>query len=131
MRRRQRAADAKSIDSRDCSARATFRSYGIGTCSRFVVGRIYVWVGDRNGSKTIRLLGAGRSRLARNQTPYSLDRRRRDYETDTVIGMSLSAFLAGERRFTRLFRPANRRALQEFGYWTLSRRFAFYAAQRQ
>src|SRR5262249_1212670 len=34
------------------------------------------------------------------------------YETDTVIGMPFSAFLAGRRRFTRLFEPADRRALQ-------------------
>src|SRR5215475_6341122 len=38
------------------------------------------------------------------------------YDTDTVIGMPFSAFLAGERGFTRLFKPADRRALQEF-FW--------------
>lgn len=34
------------------------------------------------------------------------------YATDTVLGISLSAFLAGSRDFTVLFEPAPRRALQ-------------------
>ena len=36
----------------------------------------------------------------------------RTYAPDTVIGMSLSAFLAGERNFTVVFEPSPRRALQ-------------------
>jgi prolyl oligopeptidase len=36
----------------------------------------------------------------------------RTYAPDTVIGMSLSAFLAGERNFTIVFEPSPRRALQ-------------------
>lgn len=36
----------------------------------------------------------------------------RTYATDTVLGISLSAFLAGSRDFTVLFEPAPRRALQ-------------------
>ncbi|MDA9507702.1 peptidase S9 [Bradyrhizobium sp. CCBAU 11386] len=36
----------------------------------------------------------------------------RTYATDTVLGMSLSAFLAGYRDFAVLFEPAPRRALQ-------------------
>lgn len=35
---------------------------------------------------------------------------------DTVLGISLAAFLAGDRRFTKLFEPAERRALQGF-FW--------------
>jgi prolyl oligopeptidase len=34
------------------------------------------------------------------------------YAPDTVLGISLSAFLAGDRRFTILFEPSPRRALQ-------------------
>lgn len=36
----------------------------------------------------------------------------RTYATDTVLGISLSAFLAGSRDFTVLFEPSPRRALQ-------------------
>lgn len=41
----------------------------------------------------------------------------RTYATDTVLGISLSAFLAGSRDFTVLFEPAPRRALQGL-FWT-------------
>ena len=36
---------------------------------------------------------------------------------DTVLGISFPAFLAGDRRFTKLFEPAERRALQGF-FWS-------------
>src|SRR5262249_33654733 len=36
---------------------------------------------------------------------------------DTVLGVSFAAFLAGDRRFTKLFEPAARRALQGF-FWS-------------
>src|SRR5215472_9562658 len=39
------------------------------------------------------------------------------YPGDTVLGMSFAAFLAGDRRFTKLFEPAERRALQGF-FWS-------------
>jgi prolyl oligopeptidase len=38
------------------------------------------------------------------------------YAPDTVLGISRSAFLAGDRSFTRLFEPGERRALQTF-FW--------------
>ena len=38
------------------------------------------------------------------------------YAPDTVLGISLAAFLAGDRHFTKLFEPAERRALQGF-FW--------------
>jgi prolyl oligopeptidase len=38
------------------------------------------------------------------------------YAPDTVLGISLDAFLAGDRHFTKLFEPAERRALQGF-FW--------------
>jgi prolyl oligopeptidase len=39
---------------------------------------------------------------------------------DTVLGISLSAFLAGDRHFTLVFEPAPRRALQGF-FWSAGR----------
>jgi prolyl oligopeptidase len=39
------------------------------------------------------------------------------YAPDTVLGISLSAFLAGDRHFTVAFEPAPRRALQGF-FWS-------------
>jgi prolyl oligopeptidase len=36
---------------------------------------------------------------------------------DTVLGISFAAFLVGDRRFTKLFEPAERRALQGF-FWS-------------
>ena len=39
------------------------------------------------------------------------------YAADTVLGVSLTAFLAGERDFQILFEPAPRRAAQHF-FWT-------------
>jgi prolyl oligopeptidase len=38
------------------------------------------------------------------------------YPPDTVLGIALDAFLAGDRRYTTLFEPADRRALQGF-FW--------------
>jgi prolyl oligopeptidase len=42
------------------------------------------------------------------------------YAPDTVLGISLSAFLAGDRHFTIVFEPAPRRALQGF-FWSAGR----------
>ena len=39
------------------------------------------------------------------------------YAPDSVLGISLSAFLAGDRNFTTVFEPGPRRALQGF-FWT-------------
>jgi prolyl oligopeptidase len=44
----------------------------------------------------------------------------RTYAPDMVLGMSLSAFLAGDRSFTVVFEPGPRRALQGFS-WTAGR----------
>jgi prolyl oligopeptidase len=43
-----------------------------------------------------------------------------DYAPDTVLGISLSAFLGGDRHFTVVFEPAPRRALQGF-FWSAGR----------
>lgn len=42
------------------------------------------------------------------------------YAADTVLGISLSAFLAGDRNFTTVFEPEPRRALQGF-FWVKGR----------
>ncbi len=76
-----------------------------------------VWIGDRNGP-TAQLdipsdcwAQIGRGWLAvKPRMPWSVGGK--TYKADTVIGISLPAFLAGERRFTQLFEPGDRRALQ-------------------
>jgi prolyl oligopeptidase len=80
-----------------------------------------VWIGDRSGPKTRVDLPtdcwalAHRGWLAvKPRTPWSVGGE--TFPPDTVIGISLAAFLAGERRFTRLFEPQDRRALQIF-FW--------------
>jgi prolyl oligopeptidase len=78
-----------------------------------------VWTGDRTGPK-MRMnvpsdawLSWHRGWLAvKPRTPWILPDK--IYGTDTVIGISLAAFLAGDRRFTTLFEPDARRALQSF-----------------
>src|SRR5439155_19969118 len=80
-----------------------------------------VWIGNRNGPKTRVDLPTDcwaqvdRDWLAvKPRTAWTVGGQM--YAADTVIGMSLPAFLAGERRFIRLFEPGNRRALQGF-FW--------------
>jgi prolyl oligopeptidase len=41
----------------------------------------------------------------------------RTYAPDTVLGISLSGFIAGDRNFSTVFKPGARRALQGF-FWT-------------
>jgi prolyl oligopeptidase len=79
------------------------------------------WIGDRNGPNTrIDLPSdcwAQQDRdwlVVKPRTAWSVGGE--TYETDCIIGMRFSAFLAGERRFTRLFKPEPRRALQHF-FW--------------
>ena len=50
----------------------------------------------------------------RRRTPWTVGGD--TYAPDTVLGISLAAFLAGDRHFTKLFEPAERRALQGF-FW--------------
>jgi prolyl oligopeptidase len=80
-----------------------------------------VWIGDRNGPNAQLDIPSdcwaqiGRGWLAvKPRTSWSVGGE--TYNADTVIGMSLSAFLAGERRFARLFEPGDRRALQAL-FW--------------
>jgi prolyl oligopeptidase len=76
-----------------------------------------VWIGDCNGPKAQLDIPSdcwasiGRGWLAiKPRTPWSVGGE--TYKADTVIGISLPAFLVGERRFTQLFEPSDGRALQ-------------------
>jgi prolyl oligopeptidase len=81
-----------------------------------------VWIGDRSGAKT-RIdtptdawVTWHRDWLAvRRRTPWEVDGE--THPPDTVLGISFAAFLAGGRHFTKLFEPAERRALQGF-FWS-------------
>jgi prolyl oligopeptidase len=77
--------------------------------------------GDRNGAKnrldlpTDAWFSWHRGWLAaRRRTAWTIGGE--TYPPDTVLGISFAAFLAGDRHFTRLFEPAERRALQGF-FW--------------
>jgi prolyl oligopeptidase len=80
------------------------------------------WIGDRSGPKTRLDLPTDAS--ARWHRGWLAVKRRTAWTigdeihpADTVLGISLDAFLAGDRRFTKLFEPAERRALQGF-FWS-------------
>jgi prolyl oligopeptidase len=81
-----------------------------------------VWIGDRRGAKTRIDLPTDASLewhrgwlAAKRRTPWTVGGA--TYPPDTVLGISLAAFLAGGRDFTKLFEPAERRALQGF-FWS-------------
>jgi prolyl oligopeptidase len=81
-----------------------------------------VWIGDRSGPKTRIDLPTDawvmwhRDWLAvRRRTPWVIGAE--THQPDTVLGISFPAFLAGDRSFTKLFEPAERRALQGF-FWS-------------
>ncbi len=56
--------------------------------------------------------------VVKRRTAWTIDGR--TYAPDTVLGISLSAFLAGDRNFTVVFEPGPRRALQGF-FWNAGR----------
>jgi prolyl oligopeptidase len=80
-----------------------------------------IWLGDHTGRKT-RIdvptdasVGWRRGWLAvKRRTAWAVGGE--THPPDTVLGISLEAFLAGDRHFTKLFEPAERRALQGF-FW--------------
>jgi prolyl oligopeptidase len=80
-----------------------------------------IWIGNRNGPST-RVdvppdcwAQVSRDWLAvKPRTAWTVGRE--TYAPDTVVGMPFPAFLAGGRRFKRLFEPTDRRALQGF-FW--------------
>jgi prolyl oligopeptidase len=81
-----------------------------------------VWIGDRAGATTRIDLPTDAS-LQWHRGWLAVKRRSawtiasETHPPDTVLGISLPAFLAGERGFTKLFEPAERRALRGF-FWS-------------
>src|SRR5262249_58710874 len=80
-----------------------------------------LWLGDEAGAKTRLDLPTSvwadihRDWLAvKLRTPWTVGGK--TWAADSVIGISLSAFLAGHRDFTRVFEPGPRRALQGW-FW--------------
>src|SRR3984893_6990645 len=81
-----------------------------------------VWIGDRTGPKTRIDLPTDASvewhrgwLAVKRRTPWTIGGE--THPPDTVLGVSFAAFLAGDRGFTKLFEPAERRALQGF-FWS-------------
>jgi prolyl oligopeptidase len=81
-----------------------------------------VWIGDRSGPKTRIDLPTDTSvewhrgwLAVKRRTAWAIGDQ--TYPPDTVLGISFSGFLTGDRRFTTLFEPAERRALQGF-FWS-------------
>jgi prolyl oligopeptidase len=81
-----------------------------------------VWIGDRSGPKT-RIDVPTDASVEWHRGWLAVKRRTawtiadETYPPDTVLGISFPSFLAGDRRFTKLFEPAERRALQGF-FWS-------------
>jgi prolyl oligopeptidase len=80
-----------------------------------------VWIGDRTGAAT--RIEVPTDAWLRWHRGWLVVKPRRawtvggeTYAPDTVLGIAFAAFLAGERRFERLFEPAPRRTLQGF-FW--------------
>jgi len=78
-----------------------------------------VWIGDRTGPKTPIEVPTDASvqwhrgwLAVKRRTPWTIGDQ--IHPPDTVLGISFSAFLAGDRSFTKLFETAERRALQGF-----------------
>jgi prolyl oligopeptidase len=86
---------------------------------------VNLWLGDETGAKT-RLDLPTDIWMEAHQDWFVVKRRTawtvggQTHAPDTVLGISLSAFLAGERHFTIVFEPAPRRALQGF-FWSAGR----------
>jgi prolyl oligopeptidase len=82
----------------------------------------HIWLGDHAGPKAKLELPADieietqRGWLAvKRRTSWTIGTR--THPPDTLLGLSLAAFLAGNRDFTVLFAPGERRALQSF-FWS-------------
>jgi prolyl oligopeptidase len=80
-----------------------------------------VRLGDRSGPSTRLDLPTDASVVwhrgwlaAKRRSPWTINGE--THPPDTVLGIALAAFFAGDRAFTRLFEPAERRALQGF-FW--------------
>lgn len=85
----------------------------------------HLWLGTGSGPRTsvdvptdVWLQAHGDWLAIKPRTAWTIADR--TYAADTVLGISLSAFLAGDRNFTTVFEPAPRRALQGF-FWIKGR----------
>ncbi|MEW6438506.1 MAG: prolyl oligopeptidase family serine peptidase [Pseudomonadota bacterium] len=80
-----------------------------------------LWIGDRSGPK-LRLNTPADSEVEIQRDWLAIKLRtswtigNETFAPGTVVGTNLSAFLAGQPRFARLFEPDGRRALQQF-FW--------------
>ena len=81
-----------------------------------------VWLGDRSGSKVkldlptdIMMESHGDWLVVKRRTEWTVGSG--TFPPDTLLGISLPAFVAGARDFTVLFEPGNRRSLQGF-FWS-------------
>ena len=81
----------------------------------------HLWLGDETGART--KLDLPTDIWTQIDQDWLVVKRRaawtvggQNYAPDTVLGISLSAFLAGDRNFTIIFEPGPRRALQGF-FW--------------
>jgi prolyl oligopeptidase len=86
---------------------------------------VNLWLGDKTGAKT--RLDLPTDIWTEAHQDWLVVKRRtawtvggQTYAPDTVLGISLSAFLAGDRHFTIVFEPAPHRALQGF-FWSAGR----------
>jgi prolyl oligopeptidase len=84
-----------------------------------------IWLGDENGARSkldlptdIWMEAHQDWMVVKLRTAWSAGGQA--YAPDTVLGISLSAFLAGDRNFTVVFEPGPRRALQGF-FWGAGR----------
>jgi prolyl oligopeptidase len=84
-----------------------------------------IWLGDETGARTrfdlpsdIWMLVHADWMAVKPRSPWTVGGR--SYPSDTLLGISLSAFLDGDRNFTTLFEPGRRRALQGY-FWTAGR----------
>jgi prolyl oligopeptidase len=85
----------------------------------------HLWLGDENGARQKLDLPTdaqadfhGGWFVVRPRKPWTVGTQ--TYAPDTVLGLSLPAYLAGERDFTVLFEPAPRRAVQH-SFWANGR----------
>lgn len=83
---------------------------------------VIIWMGDRTGPRVkldlptdISMESHGDWLVAKRRTEWTVGGK--TYAPDTLLGISLPAFLAGARDFTVLFEPGERRALQGF-FWS-------------
>jgi len=81
-----------------------------------------IWIGDRTGPNTRIDVPTDASvdwhrgwLTVKRRTAWTIGGE--THPPDTVLGISFPAFLAGDRRFTKLFEPAERRALQGL-FWS-------------